>query len=186
MEGPIKTLMYGNWLMGICFSFYLAWWITAFRPPEPKSTPVTVGLLGAAFVTGLAGLYLCGSALTAPIVPVQPGISNLRIVGGGVAAYLLFLAVTALAFHRQITSELLLITAWAALELCIVNTLYQCGNLTPGTAFNLVLLTLAGTLISLVCYVLYYRVSYVASYIDGCIPLALAIAVILTVNLHFE
>ena len=122
--------------------------------------------------------------MTAPMAPVQPGISNLWIMGGGIVAYLLLLAVTALAFHRQVTSELLLITAWAALELCVVNTLYRCGNLKPGAAGSLAALTLAATLVCLVCYVLYYRLSYAAGYFDGCVPLALAIAVILAVNLY--
>ena len=83
----------------------------------------------------------------------------------------------------MVTSELLIITAWAVLELCVVNTLYRCENLVSGTAVRLSVWILAAALVSLVCYLLYYRLPYTAGYIDGCIPLVLAIAVILAVNL---
>ncbi|MBQ9347781.1 MAG: hypothetical protein IJT94_10690 [Oscillibacter sp.] len=183
MISPLKSLIHGNWLMGLCGGFYLAWWLTAFRPPKPRSTPVCTILLTLAFLAGIAGFYFCARTLATPPVNMLPGIRNLHITLGGAAAYVILLAVSVLVFHRMVTSELLIITAWAVLELCVVNTLYRCENLVSGTAVRLSVWILAAALVSLVCYLLYYRLPYTAGYIDGCIPLVLAIAVILAVNL---
>ena len=182
MANPLKILILGNWLMAVCGGFYLAWWLIAFRPPKPRSAPVCVLLLTLAFLAGIAGFYFCARTLTTPPVKMLPGIRNLHITLGGIAAYVALLAVSVLAFHRMVTSELLIITAWAVLELCVVNTLYRCENLARGAAVRLSALILAAALVSLVCYLLYYRLPYTAGYIDGCIPLVLAIAVILAVN----
>ena len=63
MENSAKTLLTGNWIMALCGVFYLAWWIVAFRPPQPRSTPISRTLLTLAFLSGIAGFYLMGRTL---------------------------------------------------------------------------------------------------------------------------
>ena len=183
MENPVKVLLTGNWIMALCGCFYLAWWIVAFRPPEPRTTPAGRILLALAFLTGIAGFYLMSRTLSAPAAEIQSGLRNLWIVAGGIAVYAILLAGTALIFHRQITSELFIITAWTVLELCAVNFLYRYGVLSRITGGLLSGMILTAAVASLICYLLYYRLPYTEGYIDGCIPLILAIATIAAVNL---
>ena len=183
MENQVKSLLAGNWLMALCGCFYLAWWIVAFRPPKPRSIPAGWVLLALAFLTGIAGFYLMGRTLSAPVSEVRSGIRSLWIAAAGAVVYALLLAVTILIFHRQVTSELLIITAWTVLELCTLSFLYRCGSLSDGAGLLLAGLVMAATVGSLVCYLLYYRLPYTAGFVDGCIPLALAVITIALINL---
>ena len=183
MEHSVKTLLTGNWTMALCGVFYLAWWIVAFRPPKPRSTPFGWVLLASAFLAGIAGFYLMGRTLAEPLPDARLGIRGLWIVLAGAAAYVVLLAGTTLVFHRQVTSELLIIDAWTVLELCAVNFLYRCGALSPLGALTLACLILSAAASSLVCYILYYRLPYTPGFIAGCVPLALAVVTIALVNL---
>lgn len=183
MEHPIRTLLTGNWTMALCGVFYLAWWIVVFRPPKPRSVPAGWALLALAFLTGITGLYLMGRTLTEPFPDAHPGIRGLWIVLTGAVAYVLLLAGTTFIFHRQVTSELLIIVAWTVLELCAVNFLYRYGGLSQGASWTLAGIVLASALASLVCYLLYYRLPYTAGFIAGCFPLALAVVTIALINL---
>ena len=183
MENSAKTLLAGNWIMALCGVFYLAWWVVAFRPPQPRSTSASRTLLALAFLTGIAGFYLMGRTLAAPVPEVRDGIRGLQIALCGGVAYAVLLAGSVLIFQRQVTSELLIIVAWAVLELCAVSFLYRCGVLTYAAALTLAGIVLAAAIASLVCYLLYYRLPYTPGFIAGCVPLALAVLTIALVNL---
>ena len=183
MEHPGKVLLLGNWIMALCGAFYLAWWVAAFRPPQPRSTPVTRTLLALAFLAGIAGFYLMGRTLAAPVQEVRGGVRGLQIALCGGAVYVVLLAGSVLLLHRQVTSELLIIVAWAVLELCAVSYLYRCGNLPYAASLTLAGIVLAAAVASFVCYLLYYRLPYTAGFIAGCVPLALAVLTIALVNL---
>ena len=183
MENPAKTLLTGNWTMALCGVFYLAWWIVVFRPPKPRNSPVGWVLLALAFLAGMAGFYLMGRTLVEPVSEVNPGVPGRWITLTGTVAYAVLLVGTTLIFHRQVTSELLIIVAWAVLELCAVSFLYRCGVLTYAAAVTLAGIVLAAAVASLICYLLYYRLPYTPGFIVGCIPLALAVLTIALVNL---
>ena len=183
MEHPAKVLLTGNWIMALCGVFYLAWWVAAFRPPKPRSTPVGWVLLALAFLAGMAGFYLMGRTLVEPVSEVNPGVPGRWITLTGAVAYAVLLAGTTLIFHRQVTSELLIIVAWTVLELCTVSFLYRCGGLRNAAAWTLAGIVLAAAVASLICYLLYYRLPYTPGFIVGCIPLALAVLTIALVNL---
>lgn len=183
MGDPVRTLLYGNRIMAVCGVSYLAWWLIVFRPPGPRRTPVGGRLLALAFLTGVAGAYLCGRALTAPVPEVRPGIRSLWIAAAGAVLYVVLLAGTVRIFHRPVTSELLIITAWTVLELCVVGSLYRWGVLGAETAVPLTAVVSTAALASLICYLLYYRLPYTAGYIDGCVPLVSAVMTIIAIDL---
>ena len=91
---------------------------------------------------------------------------------GGVAAYAALAFVTVRFFGRSVTTELLLFVLWAALELAVLNALMGAGMLFGGAFWLLAGVVALVTAANLVCYVLYFRLPPVPSFIDGAAPLA--------------
>ena len=60
------------------------------------------------------------------------------------------------------------------LALAEINALYGFGFFSRRLSVGFIIIISASVLISLVCYVLYYRLDRKAGYIDGMIPLLLA------------
>ncbi|MEA4934037.1 MAG: hypothetical protein VB071_10755 [Lawsonibacter sp.] len=130
-------------------------------------------LLIPAFVAGLAAVILAEkSILSAPVgVTLFP---RGLLFWGGIAAYLILLAVTRLLFQRQVTTELFLMVGWAVMALSEINVLYGASFFSHRLALMFVVVIVAVTLISLACYVLYYRLGNCAGYFDGMVPLFMA------------
>lgn len=164
----------GHALLLACAALYLTWWAVFFRPGAGQVTGALYGfgalcLVGAA-VCGSAGAFWAAGALGR--LPGAAAVPGWAFGFGAVAAYLVLLAVTRGIFGRQVTTELVLICAWGAFELCVCAALCAAGAIGPTAATGLavaVVLLVAG---SLVCYVLYYRLGPVASFWDGAVPLA--------------
>ncbi len=162
----------GNILFVVCCAFYLAWWLLSFRPSKPTNGFTFGWLLLPAVVAGVAGVVGVIWGMADADASRRP-IANWWFIVGAVAAYIIFTVVTRWAFDRQVTSELILFTGWAALALAEANTLYGSGLFPRGAALAFVVVIGLVLIASLVCYVLYYRLDAVAGYVDGIIPLAL-------------
>ena len=166
---PLWELFAGNLLLLICFIFYLVWWAAVFRPGSTGGPFGTICIL-AAFLTGTAAIMLLAG-----------GINSLSADSTGIPVKLIFLAVgilffvlmivTSVFFHRIVTSELMIIHFWIALELSVIAVLYGTGHLAPGRTAGLSILVAIAFITSMICYVLYYRLSGMAGYYDGMVPL---------------
>lgn len=178
---PSKQIFWGNLLLIVCCAFYLIWWVLAFRPVGGVRGMKTGWLLLPATAAGLAAVILAIRGILSASVgkALLPGG---WLLWGGIAAYVLLLAVTRLLFQRQVTTELLLIVGWAVLALAEINTLYGIGRFSHAEAVVFIAVIAVAALISLVCYVLYYRLGDLAGYIDGMIPLALAALVMVGIS----
>ena len=176
-QGAVQGLFRAHALLLACSLLYLAWWVTFFRPGAARVTGPLFAfgglcLVGAA-VCGVAGAVLAGGAL--PGLPGAEEVPRLGFAVAGIVGYLVLLAVTVGIFRRQVTTELLLIAAWGALEGCVVASLRAAGLLSGVGFLACALLVVALVVASLVCYVLYYRLGPAASFVDGMVPL-LAVA----------
>ncbi|MGN0287237.1 MAG: hypothetical protein ACI4B6_06170 [Atopobiaceae bacterium] len=169
----LSQLRSGHLLMAACCALYLAWWGIFFWPKvggaEAKGPLRAVGvvcILGAVVCGLLGAMRTCGGAgrVTAPR-------AGLACAGGAVVLYLVLLAVTQTAFHRQPTTELVLFVAWLGMEAFCALALGGSGA--GGIAVLVAVLAVLGFAVSLVCYVLYYRLGPLQSFVDGCVPLAL-------------
>jgi len=94
-------------------------------------------------------------------------------LGFSYVGLIFLLMLTTVAFHRIVTSELMIIHIWAALELSAVAVLYGIGHFEPGQAAALAALVGIAFIVGLICYVLYYRLDGMSSYQvgsahDGC------------------
>ena len=167
-----KQILMGNVLFIVCCGFYLAWWVLAFKPVGAITGLKTGWLLIPASIAGLWGVVqvLRGALVETP----QQLLSGWVVLWGGIALYLVLLAVTVVLFKRQATTELFLIVGWAMLAVTEINALFGLGLTSRGLSIGLIVMIALAVAVSLVCYVLYYRLDDLAGYIDGMVPLILA------------
>lgn len=167
-----KEIFQSNILLVICCAFYLIWWLLTFKPTGAIKGMRTGWLLIPAGAAGIAAIILAVKGILSASIGAGLFPGGL-LLWGGVAAYLVLLAVTRLLIKRPVTTELFLIVGWAVLALSEINVLYGAGRFSHGLAAGFVAAVVAAALISLVCYVLYYNLGNRAGYFDGMIPLLL-------------
>jgi len=168
-----KQVFIGNILFIVCCAFYLAWWLSAFKPSGAAAAGNTGWLLIPASLSGLAGVIIIIQGITAR-TPSNKLLPVVYILLGGIAVFFILLAVTVLLFKRPATTELFLIVGWGMLVLAEINALFGLGLFSFKLSFGFILILCAAVIISLVCYILYFRLDSFAGYIDGMIPLILA------------
>lgn len=173
MDKIIRQILMGNISLIICSIFYLSWWILAFKPVRPVTGIRSGWLLLPALIFGVTAVILI-------IQSIQTAQLQQTIIPAGwilpfAAAVYVFLAIiTGKFMNRPVTTELILIVAWAALTLAEVNMLYGTGVLLFGTACGFFAVTVLFSLVSIAAYILYYNLDQMTGYIDGMIPLILA------------
>ena len=171
----MKQFLAGNILLIFCCLFYLAWWLIAFKPEGAVKGARSGWLLIPAALCGLAAVIVICRAIAATaresrLIPV----AAVFIIGALV--YFILLALTWFAMKRQVTTELFLIIGWAALASAEISALYGYGAYSKTAAIVFITAVIIMAAVSLICYLLYYKLDSVKGYIDGIIPLA-AVAV---------
>lgn len=174
----LQALAQGHGLLAGCALLYLVWWFVFFRPraakPEGGEYGFGVVCIGFAAILGVLAI----TRIVTGLGEFPTNISGVVLWPCAVAVYALLAVVTLKLFHRQITTELLLIVGWAALEVAVVGALMAIGS---SIATPLLVLTAIGFVGALVCYLLYYHVSGWAAFLDGCGPLV-AVGIIATIT----
>lgn len=170
LDSCVGKLFWGNILLVICSAFYLAWWIVAFRPKSASKGLGTNLLLLAAVAAGIGAVVFMTRGISTAPHPVALFPSGL-ILWGGIAVYLILLVVTAFLLRRQVTTELFLIIGWAMLELSAIDALYGTGQAAFPISVFLIIVIAVAVVVSMICYLLYYRLEQTAGYSDGMIPL---------------
>lgn len=167
-----KTII-GQILLIVCCIFYLIWWSISYRPDVEVNRAgglngilllitAACGLLGTAFsLLGANGFPKNGHLK----------LSGFQIIIGGIIAYVLLLLITVYIFHRQVTTELLLITGWAMMELMVISSLNGAGRLSDPRFWILFAVIAVAFVISMVLYVLYYRMEAMKAFYAAMIPL---------------
>ena len=166
---PLWEIFAGNLLLLFCSLFYLVWWVVSFRPNSSGGS-AGVFYITAAFITGVAAIALLSGGINS-LSQDSKSLPVRFILLGSAALFFVLLLVTAIAFHRIVTSELIIIHIWAALELSLVAVLYGTGHFGSGRAATLTALVGIAIVVGLICYVLYFRLDGMSSYWDGMVPL---------------
>lgn len=172
----LGPLVWGHAALAACAALYLAWWWIFFRPQEgrPAGARYSIGVacIVAAAVLGVGGV--ASSIVGLGRLPVQGGaLPGWAFVAAAAVCYVALAYATVRLFHRPITTELVLFVAWAALELAVASGLRAAGAWPDGLALTMSVLVAATMLACLACYVLYYRLPPLLSFVDGAVPLAL-------------
>ncbi len=174
-----RQMLWGNLLLAGCCVFYLLWWIFAFKPTGAIKGMKSGWLLIPAFLLGIAAVVMISKGANGADT-AQSFFSARAVLLTAVISYVVLLLVTIAAFHRQVTTELLLIVGWTALAFLESNALYGMEIISRNGAIGLFVVAVLAAVLSMICYVLYYGLGDRAGYIDGMIPLIL-VAVYMTV-----
>ena len=172
MSSTVSDVRTGTVLLIVCCLFYLAWWCIAFNPSRSFPMAPKVVLFLCTAVAGVAGVLLSVQGLN-ELPDARRPVSSLAIVIGAVVVYLVLLVATSLLMHRQVTTELALITGWTALELCVVNALYGSEVLGGGAAVGTTVVIVVCAVLGMACYLAYYRLEPTKAFVDGMVPLIL-------------
>ena len=180
-QSPFENILAGNILLVVCCIFYLAWWLLSFKPVGAIKGIKSGWLLIPAFVAGIAALVLIIQGIMNTSVE-KVLFQGKWIIIVGISVYILLMVVTAIALHRPVTSELILIVGWAMLSLQEINILYGLGTYSHTGAIIFMIITVVATIISLVCYILYYNLNKTVGYVDGIVPLIMVGSIMLSIS----
>ncbi|MCD8316811.1 MAG: hypothetical protein LUB61_05370 [Eggerthellaceae bacterium] len=172
LDRPTRQMITGNLMLVGCCIFYLLWWLIAFNP-ESAITGIASGwlLIPAVILGVLSIIWILMGAWN--LSGRKTLYSNLAIAIGGLVFYIIMLFGTLLLLNRQVTEELFLIIGWLVLVFIELNALYSYGHYSKTATIILLVIMCIATVVSLVCYILYYDLDPVTGYVDGIIPLAL-------------
>ena len=177
----MRKILAGQALLILCCAVYLVWWYRGYRPGVSVDRlgglngillRITVGL-------GIAGLVLSCGRIEAKRAPV---LSSVLIAAAGAAVYIALLLLTRYGFGRIVTTELLLIVGWTALEASVLCRLYAAEALSGRGFVFLCAVIGAAFAVSMVLYVAYYRMEAMKAFYAAMVPLlteAAAMAVLL-------
>lgn len=169
---PMAQIFYGYLLLVGCCLFYLLWWGIAFKPHTHAPLKVTAPLIVIAGLLGIGGVVLTCYGMN------QLSFSAVIIPGpylwaGGIVVYIILLASTYLISHRQVTTELLLIVGWCALEISTINVFYGLSVLSYTMNILMMIGLVMISIINMIAYMRYYDLDEEMGYKDGMIPLIL-------------
>ena len=166
---PLWGTFIGNLLFFFTSVFYILWW-TAVNRSDSGGNGAGIFLAGACF-TGIAAIVILAGCMNA-LSREGKGLPVRYILLGCALLFFVLLALTRIAFDRIVTSELMIICVWAAVEWSLIAVLQGSGRFGAGRAVTLAALVGLATLVGLVCYVLHYRLDEALRFRNGLIPLA--------------
>lgn len=163
----------GQVLLVICCIFYLIWWSISYRPGivVNRAGGINGVLLLITAVCGLAGMVLSLYGANALPGSGRAKLSGPVIIICGIAAYFVLLAVTSRLFDRPVTTELILITGWAMLELTVISRMNVSGGLSDGRFWLALVIIAAAFAVSMILYVMYYRMDPMPAFYAAMVPL---------------
>ena len=167
---PLWKVFSGNLLMLTAIVFYITWWTAAFRSNGGYRTARAIFFISLALLAGVAAIMTLSLGIKSL---ASPGKSYpvTYILLGAVVLYILLVVITKIGFQRPVTSELLLITIWGALEGSAIAVLRSNDRFSLVQTLTLAALVLLATCTGIVCYILYYRLDEVTRFWNGLIPL---------------
>ena len=169
-NSAVIRILTGQFFLVICCAVYLIWWFRGYRPGTiiSRTGGFNGFLLLCMMLSGITGIFL---SLSKPEITRELKADPYVILFSGIAGYLLLLFITRNLFHRAVTTELLLIVGWSALELTVLTRLNGAKVLTDSGFLAMCLVIAAAFIISIALYVAYYRMEETKAFYAAMVPL---------------
>lgn len=153
----------------------MIWWYRCYRPGDAVNR---IGGVNGILLLSTAAFGISGVVLSLTRVPpfTPPKIKGFVIVAVGIAAYVLLLLITRFAFHRVVTTELILIVGWTMLESAVICNLNAAGGLSERAFIVMCAVIAAAFIVSIILYVAYYRMEEMKAFYAAMVPLVSAAA----------
>jgi hypothetical protein len=165
-------ILAGQGLMAACCAVYLIWWSICYKPGTnvQKIGGINGLLLFVTVALGVSGFVL--SLKGAAGLPSDgTRVNGLWLALAGLALYFILMFITVKFFNRIVTTELALITGWGVLEVYILSAMKAGGVMKTSVSAVMMVLVVAAFVLSMVLYVMYYRMEPVSAYHAAMIPL---------------
>jgi hypothetical protein len=172
MKNSVTWIIAGQVLLIVCCVFYLIWWSMSYRPGVVVNRVGGIRgvLLAVTAAAGFAGAFICMHGISG--VPKDgAALKGSTVIIAGLAAYFILLFVTQYGLGRPVTTELALINGWAVLEICASNALNCAGRLDPEKFTTALWIIAAAYLLSMILYIIYYRVDEDLAFYLAMVPL---------------
>lgn len=158
-----------------CFALYIVWWYRGYRPGVDVSR---IGGVNGALLLAMVALACVGIWLSLTPAPAtsRPILDSSTIAMVAVVVYVVLLLVTRFLFQRIVTTELILIVAWTAIEAVVLVNLNAAGALPDGRFIAMCIVLAAAFAVSVILYVAYYRMEEMRAFYAAMVPLFAAAA----------
>ena len=166
---PLRQIFYGNLLMCVAIAFYLVWWVLSRGCTVNNGADILIVVI---LLFGMAAILTIAVGINA-LAHEGNGIPIFYFLPGTAIAFIILLLSTEIVFHRMVTSELLLITVWTAIETAAITALKRSGRFSTGSIAVLVIFTSIAFATGMVCYIIHYRLDEPARFWNGLIPLVM-------------
>ena len=173
----MKHIITGQVLLIMCCMVYTIWWYRGFRPGKHVSRVGGINgvLLMVTAVLGIAGIIFSlipeDRNLGDRSIQIPKKMSIMHIIFAGIVGYLVLVLITRYFFKRVVTTELILIVGWMMLEVAVTNRLNAEGFLPDNRFFGMCIVLAIAFVISIVLYVMYYRMDDTKAFYSAMIPL---------------
>ena len=173
----MKHIVTGQVLLIMCCMVYTIWWYRGFRPKKHVSRVGGINgvLLMVTVVLGIAGIIFSlipeNRNLADRSVQIPQKMNTMHIIFAGIVGYLILLLVTQYFLKREVTTELILIVGWITLEVAVINRLNAEGFLPDNRFFGMCIVLAIAFVISIILYVMYYRMDDTKAFYSAMIPL---------------
>ena len=164
------SIIAGQGTMILCCIFYIVWWYRCYRPGTAvdRSHGLNGLLLFLIIVSGFGGIALSFRPLS---FKEELLLDDDILLGVTAVVFAVMLAVTLFIFRRKVTSELFIITLWTSLETAVCNRMCA-GSLVSHTEYTVGCIVIAVSfIISMIMYVLYYRMEENRAFHAATVPL---------------
>lgn len=189
MSRALMKIIGGQAALIICCVFYMIWWFLCYKPGTSVNR---IGswrglLLLVTAACGFAGAFLILTSLGNLPLSQPNRFSGTAVILGGIITYAALACITHFVWKRPVTTELVLIVGWAMLEVSLCGSLNSAGIFNDHRLTAAVIIIAIAFLISMILYVLYYRMEEMQAYYLAVVPLiteAVSMGCILGMILH--
>lgn len=176
MKDIVRSSSLTFWKAGLiflclCCVSYIIFWLNGYQPDKAyrRAQPLSIILFIVTFILGFAGVYLIAKGFTNETI--QTHIKGSWIIISAVILYIVTAFITVHFFDRPVTTELLLITVWAAFMAELINVTGS-GQFITGSCVKVsVILLILVYVVCMVLYVMYYRMEPSSAYWWAIVPL---------------